>query len=54
MNRGPRQAANEAASRANDALVARAKRCPSCDRILQLGHFVGCPDAPGPAKEAKR
>ncbi len=46
MNRGPRQDANAAASRANDARVARAKTCPGCGRIEALGHFALCPDDP--------
>lgn len=44
MNRGSGQAANEASSRAIDSQVARAKVCPSCGRLLALGHFALCPE----------
>jgi hypothetical protein len=46
MNRGPRQAAGEAASRANDARVARAQVCTGCGRLAALGHFALCPEDP--------
>lgn len=46
MNRGPRQAANEAATRANDARVARAQVCTGCGRLAALGHYALCPEDP--------
>lgn len=46
MNRGSREAANDAATRASDARVARAETCPGCGRIKALGHFALCPDDP--------
>lgn len=46
---GVRRDWRDAAASANDALVARAPRCDECGRMLEFGHYGGCPLSSAPA-----